>query len=256
MSSLQNVSSVDLYYICQMVDGVTREPGAYLRNVEDIFGDMSSSSLARKFPKWTCFHVFVEELISSVIFEDADGSKNSPGKYWVDYLLQSNGIDHSMVRSLEFARGDGYEYLEALQDQDLISEVCELISKQVFHVLFSNRGTMSAFGHMVSGYVLDTSPSFVPNAFGNSGHLLRASIPSWAKDAVFHRDKGRCVLCHTDLTRLYSLQAKTHFDHIIPLALGGMNCVTNLQLTCSMCNQHKGARSAATSREYEAWYDY
>ncbi|AVL54472.1 hypothetical protein CEP88_19020 [Roseobacter denitrificans] len=62
VSQLQRVSSVDLYYICQMVDGVTREPGAYLRNVEDIFGDMSSSSLARKFPKWTCFHVFVEEL--------------------------------------------------------------------------------------------------------------------------------------------------------------------------------------------------
>ncbi|WP_380993339.1 hypothetical protein [Sedimentitalea sp. HM32M-2] len=35
-----------------------------------------------------------------------------------------------------------------------------------------------------------------------------------------------------------------------------MNCVTNLQLTCSECNQDKGARSAATSREYEAWYDY
>lgn len=239
-----------------MVDGVTRDPRAYLRNVEDIFGDMSSSSLARKFPKWTCFHVFVEELISSVIFEDADGSKNSPGKYWVDYLLRSNGIGHSAVRSSEFVRGEGHEYLEALQDQDLISELCEQISKQVFHVLFSNRGTMSAFGHMVSGYVLHTTQSFVPDAFGNSGHLSRASTPSWAKDAVFHRDKGRCVLCHTDLTRLYSLHAKTHFDHIIPLALGGMNCVTNLQLTCSACNQHKGARSTATSREYEAWYDY
>ncbi|WP_380993338.1 hypothetical protein [Sedimentitalea sp. HM32M-2] len=146
----------------------------------------------------------MEELISSVIFEDADGSKNSHGKYWVDYLLRSNGIGHLAVRSSEFARGDGYEYLEALQEQDLISELCELISKQVFHVLFSNRGTMSAFGHMVSGYVLHTSPSFVPDAFDNSAHLSRASIPSWAKDAVFHRDKGRCVLCHTDLTRLYS----------------------------------------------------
>ena len=37
VSQLQKVSSVDLYFICQMVDGVTRKPCEYLRNVEDIF---------------------------------------------------------------------------------------------------------------------------------------------------------------------------------------------------------------------------
>ena len=256
VSQLQMVSTVDLYYICQMVDGVTREPGEYLRNVEDIFGDMSSSSLVRRYPKWTCFHVFIEELISSVIFEDAGRSNNSPGKYWVDHLLRSKGFDRSTVRPLEFDQYDGYEYLDALQQEDLIAELCETVSKQVFHVLFSNRGTMSAFGHMVGNYVLHTAPSFVPNAFNASGHLSRASIPTWAKSAVFHRDKGRCVLCQTDLTRFFSQQSQIHYDHIIPLALGGMNCATNLQLTCSKCNLNKGARSAATSREYEAWYDY
>lgn len=37
VSQLQKVSSVDLYFICQMVDGVTRKPCEYLRNFEDIF---------------------------------------------------------------------------------------------------------------------------------------------------------------------------------------------------------------------------
>ena len=115
---------------------------------------------------------------------------------------------------------------------------------------------MSAFGHMVDFHVLDTASSFMPDAFNQSGHLVRSSIPMWAKSAVFHRDKGRCVLCQTDLTRLFSQQAETHYDHIIPLARGGMNCVTNLQLTCSKCNLAKGARSSSTSREYEIWYDY
>lgn len=256
VSQLQMVSTVDLYYICQMVDGVTREPGTYLRNVEDIFGDMSSSSLVRKYPKWTCFHVFIEELISSVIFEDAKNSSSRPGNYWIDHMLRSNRIGHLTVRRPEFCQFDGYDYLDALQQEDLIAELCETVSKQVFHVLFANRGTMSAFGHMVSGYVLHTSPSFIPEAFNNTGHLTRASIPAWAKSAVFHRDKGRCVLCQTDLTKLFSQQSQIHYDHIMPLALGGMNCVTNLQLTCSNCNLDKGARSAATSREYEAWYDY
>lgn len=108
VSQLQKVSTVDLYYICQIVDDVTRDPGAYLRNVEDIFGDMSSSSLVRKYPKWTCFHDFVEELISSVIFEDAEKSSGNPGKHWVDYLLRSNSIGHSTARASEFSRGEGY----------------------------------------------------------------------------------------------------------------------------------------------------
>lgn len=256
VSQLQMVSTVDLYFICQMVDGVTREPGAYLRNVEDIFGDMSSSSLVRKYPKWTCFHIFIEELISSVIFEDAKNSDNIPGKYWVDYLLRTNGFGHSAVRPSGFSRSDGYDYLSALQQDDLIAQLCETVAKQAFHVLFSNRGTMSAFGHMVGNYLLHTSHSFVPEAFNEAGHLFRASVPMWAKSAVFHRDKGRCVLCQRDLTSLFSQQSKIHYDHIIPLSRGGMNCVTNLQVTCSKCNLDKGARSAATSREYEVWYDY
>jgi hypothetical protein len=31
VSQLQMVSTVDLYYICQLVGGVTRTPGAFLR---------------------------------------------------------------------------------------------------------------------------------------------------------------------------------------------------------------------------------
>jgi hypothetical protein len=198
----------------------------------------------------------VEDLISSVIYEDADKSDKKPGNYWVDALIKSNGIKTSGVLHSEFGRQDGYEYLEFLQQDELITDLCEAIAKQVFHVLFSNRGTMSAFGHMVDFHVLDTASSFMPEAFNQSGHLVRSSCPMWAKSAVFHRDKGRCVLCQTDLTRLFSQKAETHYDHIIPLARGGMNCVTNLQLTCSTCNLAKGARSSSTSWEYESWYDY
>ena len=187
ISQLQLVSTTDLYYICQMVDGVTRNPGAYLRKIEDIFGDMSSCDLVRKYPKWTCFHDFIETLISS------------PGKYWVDYLLRSNGIGHSSVNSSQFGREDGYEYLDALQQEDLLTELCETISKQVFHVLFSNRGTMSAFGHMVGGYVLDTAPLYAPGQHSTKpAFCARTSIPTWAESAVFHRDKGR--VCFVGLT--------------------------------------------------------
>ena len=42
---------------------------------------MLSTNLVRKYPKWTCFHIFVEYLISSVIYEDADKFVKTPGNY-------------------------------------------------------------------------------------------------------------------------------------------------------------------------------
>jgi len=65
-----------------------------------------------------------------------------------------------------------------------------------------------------------------------------------------------CVKCNIDLTRLINRQAKLHFDHIIPLHLGGMNCITNLQLLCEKCNLGKGGRESYTSHGYENWYNY
>ena len=45
-----------------------------------------------------------------------------------------------------------------------------------------------------------------------------------------------------------------NFDHIIPLALGGINDVTNIQLLCESCNKSKGANKISTSTKYERWY--
>ena len=80
-----------------MLVGVTRKLCEYLRNIEDIFSDKSSTNLVRKYPKWTCFHIFVEYLISSVIYEDTDKFVKTPGNYWVDALIKSNGIPTSGV---------------------------------------------------------------------------------------------------------------------------------------------------------------
>ncbi|MGJ3231556.1 MAG: hypothetical protein ACFE0P_07145 [Oceanicaulis sp.] len=139
------MSTVDLYYICQMVDGVTRQPGAYLRNIEDIFGDMPSATLVQNYPKWTCFHDFVEALISSVVYEDANTSAHGPAKLWIDHLLESNGIGRAAVNPSEFGEVDGYEYLDALAQEDLIAQLTDTVAKQVFHVfeLLPDRWTVS-----------------------------------------------------------------------------------------------------------------
>lgn len=252
-SQLQSVSTVDLYYICQVVDNVARDSSPYLRNIENIFGDMASVSLARSYPKWTCFHIFIEEVISSIILEEADVDEIGDRKLWVDHLLEANGFKNVIEGKDELTAG---EYIETLLEDGDIEMLCEKLAMQVFHVLFSNRYTMSSFGRMVNYYVTGPAPEFAPDAYGSNGYLKRTHPPAWAKNAVFHRDKGRCVLCKTDLTKLYSQKSAIHYDHIIPLAMGGINCVTNLQLTCAECNLRKGGMSASTSLEYETWYNY
>jgi 5-methylcytosine-specific restriction endonuclease McrA len=41
---------------------------------------------------------------------------------------------------------------------------------------------------------------------------------------------------------------------MIPLAEGGINDVTNLQLLCGECNLKKGDRCTGTSCRYERWF--
>ena len=59
----------------------------------------------------------------------------------------------------------------------------------------------------------------------------RPPIPQEIVDAVYRRDKGRCVKCGST----QNLQ----LDHIIPFSKGGATSVENLQLLCQKCNLEK-----------------
>lgn len=54
-------------------------------------------------------------------------------------------------------------------------------------------------------------------------------------ELIFDKQKGRCSICLTRITR-----KSMHRDHIVPLARGGSNWPTNFQLTCKSCNLRKG----------------
>ena len=68
----------------------------------------------------------------------------------------------------------------------------------------------------------------------------RVKFPAFVKPILLARDRGKCAVCKIDLTS--ELLAKTHVDHIYPLAKGGCNDVVNLQLLCEGCNSKKRAR--------------
>lgn len=62
---------------------------------------------------------------------------------------------------------------------------------------------------------------------------VNRKIPSYIKELVYKRDKGKCQSCGS--------KVDLHFDHIIPFNKGGSSTdKDNIQLLCSKCNLEKG----------------
>lgn len=78
------------------------------------------------------------------------------------------------------------------------------------------------------GFIKDMSRSYI-------GRALREQVTSEARH--------RCGYC---LTSARIIGTPMEIDHIIPESLGGPTARENLWLACSMCNDHKGNRIAAS----------
>jgi len=55
---------------------------------------------------------------------------------------------------------------------------------------------------------------------------------------ILNLQKSTCAACYTKF-----LGNEYHVDHIVPLALGGSNWASNLQMLCPTCNRSKGAKA-------------
>ncbi len=62
----------------------------------------------------------------------------------------------------------------------------------------------------------------------------RIPIPIAVRKYVYQRDKNQCQSCGQTTT-----ETKLSVDHIIPLATGGSNDMSNLQTLCLSCNSKK-----------------
>jgi 5-methylcytosine-specific restriction enzyme A len=65
----------------------------------------------------------------------------------------------------------------------------------------------------------------------------RISIPPEVRKYVLERDRSQCQSCGKS-----DQQARLHIDHIIPLAKGGTNDLSNLHTLCQDCNLSKSDR--------------
>ncbi|MFS8867026.1 HNH endonuclease [Synechococcus sp. H65.1] len=65
----------------------------------------------------------------------------------------------------------------------------------------------------------------------------RIPIPASVREYVFQRDGFRCRSCGKSPP-----EVQLQVDHIVPLAQGGSNDISNLQTLCKVCNQRKKDR--------------
>lgn len=123
-----------------------------------------------------------------------------------------------------------------------------------FHILFSDRCALLNFNQLLAGIIQELPFSEFPE-LREQGILRRPSyIPAWLKRAVYHRDKGRCQLCHRDLTGVVNPISNAQLDHMWPLARSGSNDATNFRLLCARCNLRKASGAGTTSEEYYAYW--
>ena len=82
------------------------------------------------------------------------------------------------------------------------------------------------------------------HALTRTPHADRISIHD-----VIARDGPRCYICgiKTDPKARYASPAKSHLEHVIPLAGGGTHTLDNLKCACRRCNILKGAKHSPQS---------
>jgi hypothetical protein len=135
----------------------------------------------------------------------------------------------------------------------ILETATETISEAAFQLLFADRTFLYEFSRFIQPFIGRLQPN-EHQCIASPGVIKRSHFPAWLKNAVFHRDKGRCQLCGCDLTNILVPTVSRHIDHMVPLKLSGTNDPTNFQLTCGSCNTSKGAKVHANPHyTYSYW---
>ncbi|WP_232446370.1 HNH endonuclease [Burkholderia ubonensis] len=280
----------ETYELCEIVQGVLTNRFDHLLKLEGFHCDGQWAAWTPPYRKYSAFHQFIEFIVREVHAEQAEVVDLSerkkaitnfskipdaldsfrPEKLPIEIGFDYHGIDY--YRFCDFLSDNGRPFHEADEDdvyefmnETFISEpygkLMDQTVKEVFHVLFQNRGLLLLFNRYASDILSHAHPDDADELdltlFTRSGVLKRVKPPAWARRAVFFRDRGRCVMCDKDLSGLTNLDNIENYDHIVPLKRFGLNDVSNLQLLCERCNQHEKRDGAAvTSIRYQSWYEY
>jgi len=259
------------YYFANICNAVMEDTFSYVRTLNDFWGDGRFSYFLKPFQKNSVLHQYIEFCIDRLFYENnkdyselklEDAKKI---KFWINETLEYHNIIHPSFsdwyknnNTSIFVEDLVIEYLEFIEYSSFYTKLKEQMIEETFFILFLNRKFLRAFNQNLSGIfevqIYDEFEETSLELINKKGKLYRKTIPSWAKKAVFYRDRGTCSYCGKDLSGLIKISNSYHIDHIVPLAKFGLNDISNLQLLCDTCNTSKGSRHSNVSIEYEKWY--
>ncbi|GAA5438788.1 hypothetical protein Dcae01_00281 [Deinococcus caeni] len=254
----------DTYYYCNVIFNILKNQSEYMRTMYDLFEDENWLLFSYPFPKYSALHVFSEHCIRGIFMEKFFDSESSPQDQVlpITKTFEAYAVDHlSMQTYLNGRRPDidsGHDYFTELSSIGDLDNLIQRMTDEIFYVMFNNRTAMQLLNDWIANFGGAGDFSRITpdhqERFTKSGFIKRSSIPRWASRAVYYRDRGRCTFCQRDVSGSLSMGSKINLDHIVPLAAGGINDVTNLQLLCEECNSSKSDKRLSTSNKYERWY--
>jgi hypothetical protein len=206
--------------------------------------------------RWTLLHQFIKDRYLEHRVWGFEAHRNDMlDLVSLEYQTILNGYD--INHSFQAIDPNLYAYDED-EMLDQIEELRKLlplsqIAHETFQLLFSDRGFLQSFNQLVAGFIKDFKKTDFPGIFKRDGVLHRKSLPAWAKRGIFYRDRGRCIGCSKDMTGVVVTGEEIHYDHIVPLAVGGTNDPTNFQILCRECNLSKGV-GIFTSEAYPTYW--
>ncbi len=276
MQNFKKHTYYNTYYYSNIVRNILSGDIELIGFVSNFFADENSIfSIIVPFEKKSAFHYFIQHMVWEFFEDEMNKHDQLVFNYWkmnnhldplyADCAFKNYNIDSSFSDFMDDEELKQYSDIEKYHDELRLSGMLEMlyeqIAQEVFYIMFNDRVALLSFNRLVSEYVTDIiikdineESSEVKALFKKNGVLKRVHVPDWCKTAVFHRDKGRCGYCGSDLTLIFNIETKKHFDHIVPLAEGGLNDVSNIQLLCSKCNGKKSNREIYTSNHYQFWY--
>lgn len=249
---LLDMKFYNVYYFCDIANETMGEFDFLSTNAQ--FVENYTSDNIEDFPKVSILRDYCIWLVERILFEQANHIDNyesidrlNPISWINQALFKYKNIDVKKFDKFEVDYDDFREsynnYFVYLEEHDIdVYDVFENIAEEVEYILFQNRDFLLRFNINLS------------SAFEDAPRK-RVYIPEWTKRAVFFRDRGCCVFCKKDLGGLVSIleDGEKQFDHIVPLAQGGLNDVCNLQLTCNNCN-FKKSDNVETNTIYPSAY--
>lgn len=203
--------------------------------------------------KWTLLHDYIDHIVRDDLnfyfrgggwdYDDVNPLFSMLDTHEIEYLALEKYIEEhyrddetgeTVAVTEEHIEQHKYEYALYYLEEIALDNLPSMIVPEVFTLLFSDREAMKAFNLKVA----DTLGNRTPRC---------TYWPKWLKRALFCREKGLCAICKADLTSLFHVNGKLAIDHIVPIALNGVNDPTNLQILCQACNGKKSGTKVVTS---------